>query len=64
MYSGDREAETLGRLITSPSNVKTEIAMRYDLVWEVDSDVNVLHGGRQKRQPVDKVISGAVAAGG
>ncbi|MDE0553881.1 MAG: hypothetical protein OXI24_06690 [Candidatus Poribacteria bacterium] len=61
---GDREAETLGRLITSPSNVKTEIAMRYDLVWEVDSDAKVLHGGRQKRQPVDKVVSGAVVEGG
>ena len=60
---GSSQAETLGRLITSPSSVKTEIAMRYDVVWEVDSDVNVLHGGRQKRQPADKVVSDAVVEG-
>ena len=61
---GDHEAKTLGRLITSPSSVKTEIAMRYGLMWEVDSDVNVLHGGKQRRQPADKIVLEAVASGG
>ena len=57
---GHREAKTLGRLITRPSSVKTEIVMRYGLMWEVDSDVNVLHGGKQKRQPADQVVVDAV----
>ena len=57
---GEHEAKILGRLITRPSSVKTEIAMRYGLMWEVDSSVNVLHGGKQKRQPADKVVSDAV----
>ena len=57
---GDREAKTLGRLITSPSSVKTEIVMRYGLMWEVDSDVNILHGRKQNRQPADKVVSETV----
>ena len=57
---GDREAKTLGRLITRPSSVKTEIAMRYGLMWEVDSNVNVLYGGQRTRQPADKVVSDAV----
>ena len=57
---GHDEAKTLGRLITRPSSVKTEIAMRYGLMWEVDSNVNVLHGGQQARQPANKVVSDAV----
>ena len=61
---GNREAETLGRLITKPSNVKTEIAMRYELTWETDSEVNVLHGGKRKRQPANKVISDSIIHGG
>ena len=60
---GNREAETLGRLITTPSSVRTEVAMRYGLIWESDSDINVLHGGKQKRQPANKVISDSVIHG-
>ncbi len=56
----DQEAKTLGKLITSPSSIKTEIVMRYGLMWEVDSDVNILHGGKNNRQPADKVVSEAV----
>ena len=54
---GSHEVETLGKLITTPSSVKTEIDMRYGLMWHTDSNVNVLHGGKQKRQPVNKVVS-------
>ena len=57
---GNHEAKTLGRLITRPSSVKTEIAMRYGLMWEVDSEISVLHGGQRTRQPADKVVSDAV----
>lgn len=53
----NREVETLGKLITTPDSVRTEIAMRYNLIWETDSNVNVLHGGKQKRQLVNKVVS-------
>ena len=57
---GNREVETLGRLITSPSSVRTEVVMRYGLMWETDSDVSVLHGGKQKRQPANKFISDSI----
>ena len=60
---GNSAAKTLGKLITGPSSVKTEIVMRYGLMWEVDSDVNVLHGGRQTRQPADKVVAEIAASG-
>jgi hypothetical protein len=60
---GNREAETLGQLITSPSSVRTEITMRYELMWEAASDVNVLHGGKQKRQPANKFISDSIIDG-
>ena len=56
----NREAKTLGRLITRPSSI--EIAMRYGLIWAVDSDVDVLYGA--KRQPVSQVVSEAVVGGG
>ena len=57
----EREVETLGKLITAPYNVKTEIAMRYNLLWETDSNVNVLHGGKQKRKPVNQAVSDLIA---
>ena len=53
----NREVETLGKLITTPSSVKTEIAMRYDLMWGTNSNVDVLHGGKRKRQSVNKFVS-------
>jgi hypothetical protein len=59
---GNREAEILGKLITNPSRVKTEIALRYGLMWTTDSDVDVLYG--TKRQPADKIVLEAVAGGG
>ena len=37
---GDREVEILVKLITNPCSVKTEIAMRYNLVWATDSDAS------------------------
>lgn len=58
---GHNEAKVLGRLITRPSSVKTEIAGRYRLMWTVDSDVDVLYGA--ERQPVNQVISEAVVGG-
>lgn len=54
--------EVLMKLITNPRSVKTEIAMRYRLMWAVDSDANVLYGS--KRDPVNKVVSELVADGG
>ena len=59
---GNREAEILGKLITNPSRVKTEIALRYGLMWTTDSDVDVLYS--TKRQPADKIVLEAVAGGG
>ena len=55
-------AEIMGKLITNPAGVKTEIAIRYGLTWKVDSDVNVLHG--EKRDPAHEVVSGLVADSG
>lgn len=60
---GNREAQTLAKLVSSPSSVKTEIALRYGVRWEVDSNVNVLCREDNKRQPADKVISEAVKKG-
>ena len=60
---GNREAETLGRLITNPSSVRTEIVMRYGIMWEADSDVDVMHGGKQKRQRANKFISDSIIYG-
>ena len=59
---GNREVETLGKLITSPSSVKTEISLRYRLTWNVDSNANTLYG--KERQPVNKTVSELVADGG
>ena len=58
---GSHQVETLGKLITTPSSVKTEIDMRYGLMWHADSNVNVLHGGKQKRQHANKVVSEIIA---
>ena len=54
--------EIMGRLITNPAGVKTEIAMRYGLTWTVDSNVDVLYGA--ERKPADNVLSETVADGG
>ena len=54
--------EIMGKLITNPIGVKTEIAMRYGLTWAVDSNVDVLYGA--KREPADNVLSETVASGG
>lgn len=59
---GNREAETLGKLITIPSSVKTEISLRYRLTWNVDSNANTLYG--KDRQPVNKAVLELVADGG
>ena len=59
---GDREAEILGKLITVPSHVKTEIALRYGLMWTTASEVDVLYGAG--RQPAAEIVSEAVGIGG
>ena len=59
---GKQTTEILGKLITNPSSVKTEIAMRYGLTWEADSDVNILHSA--ERKPADKFISETTANSG
>ena len=55
-------AEIMGKLITNPAGVKTDIIMRYGLMWVVDSDVDVLYSA--KREPVNNVLSEAVVGGG
>lgn len=60
---GGHEAETLGKLITNPSHVKTEIALRYGLIWAVDSDVDVVCSSQQKRQLAHEMVSDAVING-
>ncbi len=59
---GDREVEILGKLITNPSHVKTEIALRYGLMWATHSEVDLLYGAG--RQPAVEIVSEAVAGGG
>ena len=58
---GDREAQILGKLITSPSRVETEIAMRYGLKWQVESDADILYS--TKHQPANEFISELVSGG-
>lgn len=55
-------AKIMGKLIANPTGVKTEIAMRYGLIWSVDSDADVLHSA--KRQPANKIVSDTVVDGG
>ena len=59
---GNQEAEILGKLITYPSSIKTEIALRYGLMWKVDSEADILYG--TNRRPADKVVSKAASNGG
>lgn len=59
---GDREVEILVKLITNPCSVKTEIAMRYNLVWATDSDASVLYG--KERNSINKVIAELINDGG
>ena len=56
---GNRTAEILGKLVTNPSRVKTEIAMRYRLTWEAESDVNILHSS--ERKPINEFFSETIA---
>lgn len=59
---GKREVEILGKLITSPSRVKTEITLRYGLSWTTDSDVDVQYG--INRQPVNDILLDIVKSDG
>lgn len=59
---GDRGAQILGKLITSPSHVETEIAMRYGLKWQVESDADILYSTKQK--PANEFLSKIVSGGG
>ena len=59
---GDREVEILVKLITNPCSVKTEIAMRYNLVWATDSDASVLYG--KERNSINKVVAELINDGG
>ena len=56
-------AEIMGKLITNPTGVKTEIAMRYGLTWSVDSNVDVLDSSQQKRQLAYETVSDVVVNG-
>ena len=55
-------AEIMGKLITNPAGVRTDITMRYGLIWVVDSDVDVLYSA--KREPVNNILSETVIGGG
>ncbi len=59
---GNREVQTLGKLITSPSHVETEISMRYGLKWQVESDAEILYS--TKRQPANEFLSEIILDGG
>ena len=56
-------AEIMGKLITNPSGVKAEIAMRYGLTWSVDSNVDILYSSPHKHQLAQETISDAVVNG-
>ncbi len=51
---GKPEIDTLAKLLTMPFNIKTEIGMRYRVIWQADSNFNVLYG--DEREPIDKVF--------
>ena len=52
---GNQIAEILGKLVTNPSHVRTEIAMRYRLTWEAEGEVNVLHSS--ERKPINEFFT-------
>ena len=56
-------AEIMGKLITNPTSVKTEIALRYGLTWSVDSNVDILYSSTQKHQLALETVSDAVVNG-
>ena len=60
--SGNNVPDILGQLIKTPFRVKTEIAMRYRVIWTAESEVEVLHGA--ERQPADQVVANIVTDGG
>ncbi len=60
--SGNNVPAILGHLIKTPFRVKTEIAMRYRVIWTAESEVDVLHGA--ERQPADQVVAKIVTDGG
>lgn len=60
--SGNNVSDILGQLIKTPFRVKTEIAMRYRVIWTAESEVDVLHGA--ERQPADRVVANIVTDGG
>ena len=59
---GENVSEIMGKLIKHPARVKTEIALRYRLMWAIDSDFEVLYGA--KGTPADEVVSGLVTNSG
>ena len=60
--AGNNVPDILGQLIKTPFRVKTEIAMRYRVIWTAESEVDVLHGA--ERQPADRVVANTVTDGG
>lgn len=59
---GDRETQIIGKLLTSPSQVETEIGMRYGLKWQVESDVDILYSAND--MPANEFVSEIVSDGG
>ena len=60
--SGNNVPDILGQLIKTPFRVKTEIAMRYRVIWTAEAEVEVLHGA--ERHPADQVVANIVTDGG
>ena len=58
----NRQVEILVKLITNPCSVKTEVAMRYNLVWAIDSDAAVLYG--KERNSINRVLAELIDDGG
>ncbi len=60
--SGNNVSGILGQLIKTPFRVKTEIAMRYRVIWTAESEAEVLHGA--ELHPADQVVAKIVTDGG
>lgn len=56
------QVRTLAKLIASPSSIKTEISLRYKVMWSASTKAQTLYG--KERQPVNKAVIDLVDEGG
>ena len=57
----EKQIEILEKIITHPTNIKTEVGMRYGLSWETDSEVELLYSSDYK--PINEFLTATIDIG-